>query len=53
MSAATMAQAMNTRLTLDATRADINAAYRSKQGGGHREVDLHRGAHPRAPLPRA
>lgn len=29
---------------LDATRADINAAYRSKQAGGHREVDLHRGA---------
>ncbi|MCX4426058.1 winged helix-turn-helix transcriptional regulator [Streptomyces sp. RLB3-17] len=29
---------------LDATRADINAAYRSKQAGGRREVDLHRGA---------
>ncbi|MFJ9244880.1 hypothetical protein [Streptomyces sp. NPDC101776] len=28
---------------LDATRADINAAYRSRQGGGRREVDLHRG----------
>ncbi|MFF4466866.1 ArsR/SmtB family transcription factor [Streptomyces mirabilis] len=31
-------------LMLDATRADINAAYRSKQAGGRREVDLHRGA---------
>ncbi|MFF1631320.1 ArsR/SmtB family transcription factor [Streptomyces sp. NPDC058272] len=30
--------------TLDATRADISAAYRSKQAGGHREVDVHRGA---------
>jgi DNA-binding transcriptional ArsR family regulator len=29
---------------LDATRADINAAYRSKQAGGRREIDLHRGA---------
>ncbi|MFD4989150.1 ArsR/SmtB family transcription factor [Streptomyces sp. NPDC058374] len=29
---------------LDATRADISAAYRSKQAGGRREVDLHRGA---------
>ncbi|MFF0044428.1 ArsR/SmtB family transcription factor [Streptomyces mirabilis] len=29
---------------LDATRADINAACRSKQAGGRREVDLHRGA---------
>lgn len=29
---------------LDATRADINAAYRSKQAGGRREVDVHRGA---------
>ncbi|MFF3662770.1 ArsR/SmtB family transcription factor [Streptomyces olivochromogenes] len=29
---------------LDATRADINAAYRSQQTGGRREVDLHRGA---------
>jgi hypothetical protein len=29
---------------LDATRADINAAYRSKQVGGRREVDVHRGA---------
>ncbi|MEU1031625.1 winged helix-turn-helix domain-containing protein [Streptomyces mirabilis] len=29
---------------LDATRADINAAHRSKQAGGRREVDLHRGA---------
>ncbi|MFE4999355.1 ArsR/SmtB family transcription factor [Streptomyces mirabilis] len=29
---------------LDATRAEINAAYRSKQAGGCREVDLHRGA---------
>nr|WSX74884.1 winged helix-turn-helix domain-containing protein [Streptomyces sp. NBC_00899] len=29
---------------LDATRADINAAYRSRQAGGRREVDLHRGA---------
>lgn len=29
---------------LEATRADINAAYRSKQAGGHREVDVHRGA---------
>jgi DNA-binding transcriptional ArsR family regulator len=29
---------------LDATRADINAAYRSKQAGGRREVDFHRGA---------
>ncbi|SEO45702.1 ArsR/SmtB family transcription factor [Actinacidiphila rubida] len=29
---------------LDATRADINAAYRSKHTGGHREIALHRGA---------
>ncbi|MCX4681148.1 winged helix-turn-helix domain-containing protein [Streptomyces sp. NBC_01433] len=29
---------------LDATRADINAAYRSKEAGGRREVDVHRGA---------
>lgn len=29
---------------LDATRADINAAYQSKQAGGRREVDVHRGA---------
>ncbi|MEU9212289.1 winged helix-turn-helix domain-containing protein [Streptomyces sp. NPDC048415] len=29
---------------LDAARADINAAYRSKQAGGRREVDVHRGA---------
>ncbi|WUH89615.1 winged helix-turn-helix domain-containing protein [Streptomyces sp. NBC_00433] len=29
---------------LDATRADISAAYRSKEAGGRREVDLHRGA---------
>ncbi|MFF7723707.1 ArsR/SmtB family transcription factor [Streptomyces luteogriseus] len=29
---------------LDATRADINAAYRSNQTGGRREIDLHRGA---------
>ncbi|MGW1761155.1 ArsR/SmtB family transcription factor [Streptomyces mirabilis] len=29
---------------LDATRADVNAAYRSKRAGGRREVDLHRGA---------
>ncbi|MFC4033217.1 ArsR/SmtB family transcription factor [Streptomyces polygonati] len=29
---------------LDATRADINAAYRSRQAGGRREVDVHRGA---------
>lgn len=29
---------------LDATRADISAAYRSKQAGGRREVDVHRGA---------
>ncbi|MGW2278595.1 ArsR/SmtB family transcription factor [Streptomyces sp. NPDC001770] len=29
---------------LDATRADINAAHRSRQAGGRREVDLHRGA---------
>ncbi|MEU3361184.1 winged helix-turn-helix domain-containing protein [Streptomyces albidoflavus] len=29
---------------LDATRADIGSAYRSKQAGGRREVDLHRGA---------
>ena len=29
---------------LDATRADINAAYRSRQAGGRREVDLYRGA---------
>jgi DNA-binding transcriptional ArsR family regulator len=29
---------------LDATRADINAACRSKQAGGRREVDVHRGA---------
>ncbi|MGW2836238.1 ArsR/SmtB family transcription factor [Streptomyces sp. NPDC001493] len=29
---------------LDATRADINAAYRSRRAGGRREVDLHRGA---------
>ncbi|MFJ3235970.1 ArsR/SmtB family transcription factor [Streptomyces sp. NPDC086787] len=29
---------------LDATRADISAAYRSKQAGGRREVDLRRGA---------
>lgn len=29
---------------LEATRADINAAYRSKQTGGRREIDLHRGA---------
>ncbi|MFE2603661.1 ArsR/SmtB family transcription factor [Streptomyces mirabilis] len=29
---------------LDATRADINAAYRSKQAGGRRQVDVHRGA---------
>jgi hypothetical protein len=29
---------------LDATRADISAAYRSRQAGGRREVDLHRGA---------
>ncbi|MFD8421747.1 ArsR/SmtB family transcription factor [Streptomyces sp. NPDC059466] len=28
---------------LDATRADISAAYRSRQAGGRREVDLHRG----------
>ncbi|MEW2530274.1 winged helix-turn-helix domain-containing protein [Streptomyces sp. NPDC047071] len=29
---------------LEATRADINAACRSRQAGGRREVDLHRGA---------
>ncbi|MFG2260099.1 helix-turn-helix domain-containing protein [Streptomyces mirabilis] len=29
---------------LDATRADLNAAYRSKHNGGRREIDLHRGA---------
>ena len=29
---------------LDATRADINAAYRSREAGGRREVDLYRGA---------
>ncbi|WP_078864114.1 helix-turn-helix domain-containing protein [Streptomyces sp. AcH 505] len=29
---------------LDATRADIGAAWRSKQAGGLREVDVHRGA---------
>jgi DNA-binding transcriptional ArsR family regulator len=29
---------------LDATRADINAAYRSRQAGGRREVDVLRGA---------
>lgn len=29
---------------LEATRADINAAYRSRQAGGRREVDVHRGA---------
>ena len=29
---------------LEATRADINAAYRSEQAGGRREIDLHRGA---------
>lgn len=29
---------------LDATRADINAAYRSRRDGGRREVDVHRGA---------
>lgn len=29
---------------LEATRADINAAYRSQQAGGRREVDVHRGA---------
>ncbi|MFE5141409.1 ArsR/SmtB family transcription factor [Streptomyces fagopyri] len=29
---------------LDATRADINAAYRSQRAGGRREVDVHRGA---------
>ena len=29
---------------LDATRADLNAAYRSRQAGGRREVDVHRGA---------
>jgi DNA-binding transcriptional ArsR family regulator len=29
---------------LDATRADITAAYRAKQDGRHREVDLYRGA---------
>lgn len=29
---------------LDATRADINAAYRSREAGGRREVDLLRGA---------
>ncbi|MFI5759316.1 ArsR/SmtB family transcription factor [Streptomyces sp. NPDC051569] len=29
---------------LDATRADISAAWRSKQAGGLREVDVHRGA---------
>lgn len=29
---------------LDATRADIGAAWRSKQAGGRREVDVHRGA---------
>lgn len=29
---------------LDATRADINAAYRSEKAGGRREVVLHRGA---------
>lgn len=28
---------------LDATRADITAAYRAKQDGRHREVDVHRG----------
>lgn len=29
---------------LDATRADINAAFLSKEAGGRREVDVHRGA---------
>ncbi|MEU7340861.1 winged helix-turn-helix domain-containing protein [Streptomyces sp. NPDC007074] len=29
---------------LDATRADINSAYRSQQAGARREVDVHRGA---------
>jgi DNA-binding transcriptional ArsR family regulator len=29
---------------LDATRADINTAYRSKRTGGRREIELHRGA---------
>ncbi|MEU4292617.1 winged helix-turn-helix domain-containing protein [Kribbella sp. NPDC026596] len=29
---------------LDATRADINAAYRSEAAGGRREVSVHRGA---------
>lgn len=29
---------------LDATRADINAAYRARQAGARREVDLYRGA---------
>jgi hypothetical protein len=29
---------------LDATRADINAAYQARQAGRRREVDLHRGA---------
>jgi len=29
---------------LDATRADINAAYQARQVGRRREVDLHRGA---------
>lgn len=29
---------------LDATRADINAAYRAKQDGARREIDMHRGA---------
>jgi hypothetical protein len=29
---------------LDATRADIGAAFRSRQAGGRREVDVHRGA---------
>lgn len=29
---------------LDATRADINAAYRAREAGHRREVDLHRGA---------
>ncbi|MEU1623675.1 winged helix-turn-helix domain-containing protein [Streptomyces sp. NPDC005722] len=29
---------------LEATRADINAAHRSRQAGARREVDLHRGA---------
>lgn len=29
---------------LDATRADVTAAYRAKQDGRRRDVDLHRGA---------